>query len=187
MCGAPVHSPVTAGSPHPTPPFRCGLFAPTAGTGLTQPGVWGSVGLESGYYLSPVWFGAGQTEPQRACVSSSKLIFLSGTLPLFPPIAWDEPLPGCMCCLLLLHLERVRLWGRSSWKTRRAAIMGTAYSNNWDCSAADRGACCLDNKHAKVSVRCRTIHSAVWRVLQYQRLALGHAFNQNAVQGKQRC
>ena len=31
---------------HPTPPFRCGLFAPTAGAGLTQPGVWGSAGLE---------------------------------------------------------------------------------------------------------------------------------------------
>ena len=28
-----------------TPPFRCGLFAPTAGAGLTQPGWWGSGGL----------------------------------------------------------------------------------------------------------------------------------------------
>ena len=31
---------------HPTPPFRCGLLAPAAGAALTQPGVWGSAGLE---------------------------------------------------------------------------------------------------------------------------------------------
>ena len=44
-CGAPVHLTVArAGSPHSLPVWS---LSPAAGAGLTQPGVWGSAGLES--------------------------------------------------------------------------------------------------------------------------------------------
>ena len=79
------------------------------------------------------------------------------------------------------------MWGWSSWKTRRTAIMGTAYSDSRDCSAADRGGSCQqDNKYAKVSARGCTVHSAVQRVFQHQSLALGNTINQHAVQDKRR-
>ena len=48
---------------HPNSPFRCGLFAPTAGAGLTQPGVLGSVGLVAGHNRSAPTHPAGWDPP----------------------------------------------------------------------------------------------------------------------------
>ena len=69
----------------------------------------------------------------------------------------------------------VRLGGRSGWKTRRPAAMGTACSDSWDGSAADKGASGLDNTYAKVPTRCCAIHSAVQRVLRCQSLWAMHS------------